>query len=44
MWKNPASELPMGVSLRAILYDYAGGILGGKKLKAVMPGDRRFRF
>ena len=31
-------ELPMGTSLRAIIYNYAGGIKGGKKLKAVFPG------
>jgi len=28
--------------LRAILYDHAGGIRGGKKLKAVMPGGSSF--
>lgn len=31
-------ELPMGTSLREIIYDHAGGIKGGKKLKAVFPG------
>ncbi|MBI5051097.1 MAG: NADH-quinone oxidoreductase subunit NuoF, partial [Nitrospirae bacterium] len=31
-------ELPMGTSLRAIIYNYAGGIKGGKRLKAVIPG------
>jgi NADH-quinone oxidoreductase subunit F len=31
-------ELPMGVSLREIIYTHAGGIRGGKKLKAVIPG------
>jgi NADH-quinone oxidoreductase subunit F len=31
-------ELPMGTSLRAIIYDHAGGIAGGKRLKAVIPG------
>jgi NADH-quinone oxidoreductase subunit F len=31
-------ELPMGTSLRSILYDHCGGILGGRKLKAVIPG------
>ncbi|MDZ7292999.1 MAG: NADH-quinone oxidoreductase subunit NuoF [candidate division KSB1 bacterium] len=31
-------ELPVGTTLRTILYDYAGGIRGGKKLKAVVPG------
>lgn len=35
-------ELPMGMPLREIVYDYAGGIRGGKKLKAVMPGGSSF--
>lgn len=35
-------ELPMGVTLRSLLYDHAGGIRGGKKLKAVMPGGSSF--
>lgn len=31
-------ELPMGVTLREIIYSQAGGIPGDKKLKAVIPG------
>ncbi|MDP2278526.1 MAG: NADH-quinone oxidoreductase subunit NuoF [Nitrospirota bacterium] len=31
-------ELPMGTTLRDIIYTYCGGIKGGKKLKAVIPG------
>lgn len=31
-------ELPMGTSLREIIYGHAGGVRGGKKLKAVIPG------
>ncbi len=31
-------ELPMGYSLRKAIYEVAGGIKGGKKLKAVVPG------
>ncbi len=31
-------ELPMGTVLRDIIYKYAGGIKGGGKLKAVIPG------
>ncbi len=31
-------ELPMGYSLRKAIYDVAGGIPNGKKLKAVVPG------
>lgn len=31
-------ELPMGVSLHDLIYEYGGGILNDKKLKAVIPG------
>ncbi len=31
-------ELPMGITLREIIYDHAGGVKNGKKLKAVIPG------
>jgi NADH-quinone oxidoreductase subunit F len=31
-------ELPMGYSLRKAIYEVAGGIKGGKQLKAVVPG------
>ncbi len=31
-------ELPTGTSLREILYTHCGGISGGRKLKAVIPG------
>jgi len=31
-------EYPMGMSLRKLIYEVAGGIKGGKKLKAVIPG------
>jgi len=31
-------ELPMGYSLKKMIYDVAGGIRGGRKLKAVVPG------
>jgi NADH-quinone oxidoreductase subunit F len=31
-------ELPLGVSLRELLFEHAGGIKGARKLKAVMPG------
>jgi len=31
-------EVPMGVTLRHIIYDIGGGIRGGKKFKAVQPG------
>ncbi len=31
-------EAPMGVTLREIIYDFGGGIKGGKQLKAVIPG------
>ncbi len=31
-------ELPMGTNLKDLIYKYAGGIVGDKKLKAVIPG------
>ena len=31
-------ELPLGVSLRKLVFEHAGGIIHGRKLKAVMPG------
>ncbi len=31
-------ELPLGTKLRDIIYEHAGGILGDRKLKAVVPG------
>ena len=31
-------ELPMGTSLRELIYTHCGGIAGDKKLKAVIPG------
>ena len=31
-------EFPMTVTLRELIYDHCGGIQGGKKLKAVIPG------
>jgi NADH-quinone oxidoreductase subunit F len=39
MVKKPGIyELPMGTKLSAIIYDHAGGMRDGKKLKAVVPG------
>jgi NADH-quinone oxidoreductase subunit F len=38
-WSNvPAIEVPMGITLREIIYDIGGGIPYGKKLKAVQTG------
>jgi NADH-quinone oxidoreductase subunit F len=31
-------ELPLGTPLRELIYEHAGGIPGGKRLKAVIPG------
>ncbi len=31
-------ELPMGTTLREIIYEHAGGVWEGRKLKAVIPG------
>ncbi|MCC6443937.1 MAG: NADH-quinone oxidoreductase subunit NuoF [Armatimonadetes bacterium] len=37
--KRPGNyDLPLGTSLRTILYDYCGGIRGDRQLKAVIPG------
>ncbi len=37
--KRPGNyEAPMGVPLREIIYEFAGGIRGDKQLKAVIPG------
>jgi NADH-quinone oxidoreductase subunit F len=35
-------ELPMGTPLKDVIYDVGGGIPGGKKLKAVIPGGGSF--
>ena len=31
-------ELPLGISLEELIFEHAGGIPGGKRLKAVIPG------
>ncbi len=31
-------EVPLGIPLMSLINDYAGGVRGGKKLKAVIPG------
>jgi NADH-quinone oxidoreductase subunit F len=31
-------ELPMGISLREVIYDVCGGVPGNRKVKAVIPG------
>jgi NADH-quinone oxidoreductase subunit F len=31
-------ELPMGTNLKELIYDHAGGMRGGRRLKAVIPG------
>ena len=31
-------ELPLGIPLREVIYNHAGGVLGDRKLKAVVPG------
>ena len=37
--RNPGVfELPMGVPLKELIFDHAGGILHNRKLKAVIPG------
>lgn len=36
--KRGVYEFAMGIPLREIIYDHCGGIRGGRKLKAVIPG------
>jgi NADH-quinone oxidoreductase subunit F len=36
--KRGVYELPMGTSLRELIYDHCGGMRDGRKLKAVVPG------
>ncbi len=31
-------EAPVGITMRELIYDYAGGVIDGHKLKAVIPG------
>jgi NADH-quinone oxidoreductase subunit F len=38
VYRRGVYELPLGTSLREIIYDYAGGVPGHKKIKAVIPG------
>lgn len=38
VFRRGAYELPMGVPLHEIIYTHAGGVPGGKKVKAVIPG------
>ena len=36
--RNGVYELPMGYNLKKMIYEVAGGIRGGRELKAVVPG------
>jgi NADH-quinone oxidoreductase subunit F len=36
--RNGVYELPMGYNLKKLIYEVAGGIRGGRELKAVVPG------
>ncbi len=38
VYRRGVYELPLGTPLREIIYDYAGGVPGHKKIKAVIPG------
>lgn len=38
VYRRGVLELPLGTSLREIIYEYAGGVPGGKRIKAVIPG------
>jgi len=37
--KRPGNyELPLGTTLREIIYEHAGGVRGGRRIKAIIPG------
>ena len=37
--KRPGNyELPLGTPLRTLIYEYGGGVLGDKQIKAIIPG------
>ncbi len=38
VYRRGVYELPLGTPLKEIIYDYAGGVPGHKKIKAVIPG------
>jgi len=38
VYRRGTYELPLGVSLRELIYEHAGGVPGNKKIKAVIPG------
>jgi len=43
--KRPGNyEVPMGISLREMIYEHAGGIRGDKQLKAIIPGGASASF
>jgi NADH-quinone oxidoreductase subunit F len=38
VYRRGTYEFPLGIPLREIIYEHAGGIPGGKRLKGVIPG------
>jgi NADH-quinone oxidoreductase subunit F len=38
VYRRGVYELPLGVPMRELIYDWAGGIPGGRAIKAVIPG------
>jgi len=38
VYRRGVYELPLGTPLHEIIYEHAGGVPGGKKIKAVIPG------
>ena len=38
VYRRGVYEFPLGISLRELLYEHAGGVPGGKAIKAVIPG------
>ncbi|HTN44389.1 MAG TPA: NADH-quinone oxidoreductase subunit NuoF [Nitrospiria bacterium] len=37
-------EVPMGITLRELIFEQAGGVRGGKKIKAIIPGGASAAF
>jgi len=38
VYRRGVYELPLGTPLSTIIYEYAGGVPGGKRIKAIIPG------
>jgi NADH-quinone oxidoreductase subunit F len=38
VYRRGIYEFPLGISLREVIYDHAGGVPNGKRIKAIIPG------